>query len=247
MDSYTLNGICLFSGNANNKNNLKYSFLEAQILLICQTGIPCTWMKGRDTMFPTSAVHPQKWAAVHWELGSCAVIYKLWSEFTWHGFGREEAVRQVFCELLPLVRKIQFQPSRAKSSAVLVTALGKCLYESWAAAVSKCERRSKYQDQQRRKRGCSRCWSKGSPTAQREDHGKADCALKHMKNLSGADIHEDHRGPYGTAGECAPKGVGKLMLKQAPGRKWNAVQGEEHTLEQVFWQELWPHRVSNLV
>lgn len=247
MVSYTLNGICLFSGNANNKNNLKYSFLEAQILLICQTGIPCTWMKGRDTMFPTSAVHPQKWAAVHWELGSCAVIYKLWSEFTWHGFGREEAVRQVFCELLPLVRKIQFQPSRAKAISSAGDSSGEMSVRKLSCSCEQMWEKEQIPRPAKKEEGCSRCWSKGSPTAQREDHGKADCALKYMKNLSGADIHEDHRGPYGTAGECAPKGVGKLMLKQAPGRKWNAVQGEEHTLEQVFWQELWPHRVSNLV
>lgn len=66
--------------------------------------------------------------------------------------------------------------------------------------------------------------------------------LKPRENLSGADIHpEDDGGPYATAGECGPKEVashGEPMLKQAPARKLNAVQGEEHTLVQVFWQEM---------
>lgn len=86
---------------------------------------------------------------------------------------------------------------------------------------------SRHQGQLRRRgRRCCRCWSRDSPAGHGDECGKAGSTPQPIEDYVGADIYAAaHEGPHAAAGWHA-------MQKAAAPR--------ECTMQQVFWQELWP-------
>lgn len=86
---------------------------------------------------------------------------------------------------------------------------------------------SRHQGQLRRRgRRCCRCWSRDSPAGHGDECGKAGSTPQPIEDYVGADIYATaHEGPHAAAGWHAVK---------------KAAAPRECTMQQVFWQELWP-------